>query len=143
MRAEPGASLQWGPFLWQASWVEAKPSSGLGIFKSQNYPAVFKLCVCVCVYLCVCVCVCRRHLVFKLSEFVCVCVCVSVCVCVYVCVCRRHLVFKLCVCVSLCVCLCLTQPGFPHLASTVLPSVTFICVFCFLARFELNTGILV
>ena len=114
MRAEPGASLQWGPFLWQASWVEAKPSSGLGIFKSQNYPAVFKLCVCVCVYLCVCVCVCRRHLVFKL-----------------------------CVCVSLCVCLCLTQPGFPHLASTVLPSVTFICVFCFLARFELNTGILV
>ena len=87
MRAEPGASLQWGPFLWQASWVQAKPSSGLGIFKSQNYPAVFKLCVCVCVcvYLCVCVCVCRRHLVFKLCEFVCVCVCV--CLCVFVCMC--------------------------------------------------------
>ena len=58
MRAEPGASLQWSPFLWQASWVQAQPSSGLGIFKSQNYPAVFKLCVFVCVSLCVYVCVC-------------------------------------------------------------------------------------
>ena len=106
MRAEPRASLQWGLFLWQASWVQAQPSSGLGIFKSELS----------CSF-----------------QTVCVCVCVSVC--------RRHLVFKLCVC--LCVWLCLTQAGSPHLASTALPSVTFICMFCFLARFELNTGILV
>ena len=69
MRAEPGASLQWGLFPWQASWIQAQPSSGLGIFRSQNYPAVFKLCV-------LCVSVCRRHLAFK--PCVCVFVCLSV-----------------------------------------------------------------
>lgn len=51
MRAEPRASLQWGLFLWQASWVQAQPSSGLGIFKSELSCSFQTVCVCVCVCL--------------------------------------------------------------------------------------------